>query len=429
MGFTNGGGFVQAAPQDLLVPGSIIVNPGGGTLGGGSIIIDEVAGQAQIQFDSGAPRETERAFIFAAPDPLDVTRSDFLIESNKDGDRGLEIAMVPPTVIAGTPTRGTVTIGSIGTGVAFPNGVVANLNISPEYQTIMENTNLVATGNNALVIGDEVGIHVRYSESEIQAITGGVTPAVLVLQPSGSRVDVGAPAAGHLELTTSSVGANNGVAGSVLVLNPLATGVVEIPNSNTAPSGNQALLTGDPAGTHVRYSGAEILAIKAGPATSTLFLNTDTTEAVFAGVRSITLRHQSTTNLPGFTPGTAYAAHQSITGVFCPASGVMTAWIRFQINGNTALTAADFVFGAVQIDNTTQATTPFAASDNRGAAVGGTWLNSTTQGITVFTQITAAGCGNPGDSLTISAQFRNNSNAAGRFFTVSRMELGIIPSL
>lgn len=439
MGFSNGGGFVQATPANLEVQGSLIVDPGGGTLGGGSIIIQEVGGQAQIQFDSGAVRETRRATIFAAPDPLDTTRSDFLIQSNTDGDRSLEIAMVPPTVIAGTPTRGTVVLGEIGTGVAFSDGVYANNIVDVGYQTQLLNTNAVAGGNNALTVGAIAGGHLRFSSQEIQAITAGTLATPLILQPAGSSVLVGANGGTGLVVDPTSLQtAVGGVAAGTLGIQRTAgdvtigtatTGQVDLLNTNGVAGGANGLITGAPAGQHLRYSGQEILSVKAGPATSTLYLNANAAESAFGGVRSVTLREQSTINLALFTPGAAgYVAQQSIAGVFCPASGTMTAWLRFLVFGNTGFLATDFVAGAINIANTTQGTVPFAASDNRCAQVNGTVLNTTTAAITVFTQVTATGLGNPGDSLTVSAQFHQNSNAATRFFNVQKIELGIIPS-
>lgn len=180
----------------------------------------------------------------------------------------------------------------------------------------------------------------------------------------------------------------------------------------------------------------EILSVNGVGAIEPLYLNQDSGAHVGGGLVSQVMRQQSTTAglVAAFTPPVALTQVSAITGVRCPTSGTITVWLKFAVLGNSGLTAPDFVFGAVQVDNVTQGTTPFAASANRGAQVTGPFLLGTVGSpqentVTVMTQITATGLGNDGDNLTISAWFQNNSNAAGRFFNVNRGELGYNMSL
>lgn len=239
--------------------------------------------------------------------------------------------------------------------------------------------------------------------------------------------------------TTSPAG-NNSVTGA-LVLGTLAGGTdvwqLYISNENSVivagPTlGNPGLRIGNNAQSRLFVSTNELLTVDGTNATETLYLNTNNAQSVAGGVVNPWMRQQSTAYTgAAITPGLAYTSSGiGISGLRCPASATATAWLRFQVISNTTIVAADFLAGAIQIDNTTQVTTPFAASDNRCAAVNGPFVSGTTSnGFTLYTQVCATALGNPGDLLTLTAQFRQNSLAAGHFFQVFRVEIGWIPSL
>lgn len=198
--------------------------------------------------------------------------------------------------------------------------------------------------------------------------------------------------------------------------------------------GHPPLILGNQAQSRLYMSVSEFLSLTGGNLTETFYLNCNNTQAIAGGLINPTLRQQSTAYTgAAFTPATGGYVNSgiSIVGLLCPASGTGTVWMRFLVTANTAHNVADFVAGCVQVNNTTQGTIPFAATDNRCAQVDGAFMNSagSTNFITLYTQICATGLGNPLDALTISAQFHQNSNAVGRFFNVSKVEIGWIPSL
>lgn len=201
-----------------------------------------------------------------------------------------------------------------------------------------------------------------------------------------------------------------------------------IVNTNGVATGHQALILGDniTPGNILQVSTNELLALNGSAVPQPFHLNENAAATAWAGVTNKSLRQQSTTVTGSVTPGAGgYTSFISITGVPCPASGVGTVTLRFLVTPGASMTTNSFVAGCPNIANTTQSTTPFAATDNRCAQVDGSWLTSSGL-ITVSTTVTATALGNPGDLLTISGQFHQQATTG---FTVSRIELVWLPSL
>lgn len=322
------------------------------------------------------------------------------------------------------------------TGQHITMGIISGATVIGFFTGIAGETAGAGIGVDTVVQG---GITTPELNMESATMTNGVT--IIALVPSTGTGAADFP--GHISM---------GTIGTTVPTGQVVAGVMDIGNLNSVitdqwsvrinneqgvtkpgPSlGQPALVLGNIATPQSRMliSVNELLSIDGTSAGETIYLNSNSGETFFSGVRAPSVRQQSTIYIgAAFTPGAGgyVSSGIGVGGQFCPSSGTCTYYLRFLVTGNTALTNADFVAGAINVQNTTQGTTPFAASDNRCAQVNGAFLS--TGAVTVYTQITATGLGNPGDALTVTAQFRQNSNAAGRFFNISRVEIGTVPSL
>lgn len=186
-------------------------------------------------------------------------------------------------------------------------------------------------------------------------------------------------------------------------------------------------------GARLGLSQNEIVAFNGTAASQTLFLNDSVDSSFLGGVVNRLLRATSVSSGSAAATNiaaTAYAALPSpintASVITCPASGVITVSIAAQVGQNAATVVGDFVALCVNVANTTQGTTPFAATDSRCA----TWTAIIAGGaggnLTLSRTYTIPNCGNVGDSLTVSVFGR--VGVANRFFA-QRTELSVVPSL
>lgn len=288
--------------------------------------------QPQLRFNSGVTGETQGALIFA--DVNAGPMQPVIVMSSATTNNGqVELYLGP----ASTGGFGQATFATVNdTAPVGANGVKAFLNMNPDIQTRMLNGNTNATTNQALMIGAVAGQQLRISSQEIDAYTGGTTPATLFLNFSGGGIS--APSWRHTGAATGAAAA------------------VNVASTAYAP-------------------------------------------------------------LPG-----VQATSVNIT---CPVSGILTVAIEGQVGANAAAVVNDFVALCVNITNNTQATTPFAATDNRCTTLTAEQAGALGGNISIGRTYTCSSLGNPGDSLTVAIYGR--VGVANRFF-VFRTELSVIPS-
>lgn len=330
---------------------------------------------------------------------------------DRTGDAEFNSVVIRGGLFVGGTITGTTVIGSDFRSTNYVPGV-SGFDLNATTSTIDFTTNPITGG---------AFVGASFQSADYVANTSGF----LLSGPTGGP--------DHVEFNTA-VAVNNG---SITV----GTGAGQVILNGTVGGGGSVTFHNGLAGLSASIVGGSVLTLKTGTVIgtgNTVPAEIDMAPGLTGGLGTVTLA--ATTGLASSVmrhvnvidnPGTAINVTGAYTvvlptlsaSVTCPPSGVGTIFWRVWVIDSGAA-AADFVVGSPNIVNNTSATTVFAASDNRSSVISGT-VPGVTAGQSMAGSVTASGLGNPGDSLTVTMQFKASATAK---YSLYRGEFTFIPS-
>jgi hypothetical protein len=334
---------------------------------------------------------------------------------NRAGDAEFNSVVIRGGLFVGGTITGTTVIGSDFQSTNYVPGV-SGFDLNANTSTIDFTTNPISGG---------AFTGASFQSADYVAFTSGF----LLSGPTGGP--------DHVEFNTA-VAVNNG---SITV----GTGAGQVILNGTVGGGGSVTFHNGLAGLSASLLGGSLLTLKTGTVIgtgNTVPAEIDMAPGLTGGLGTVTLpattglaapamravgTFDATTYNPATTFGVQTTAAETIT---CPPSG--TIWVSVKtvavVAAAATLTVNSFCLLSVLVRNTTQGTSPFnpTAAAQRYAQVNGTWQTAGNAGaITLNYVLAIAGCGNAGDSLTVTPVFAQQT--AGQY-NVFRTEVSVMAS-